>query len=46
MGRKHEEAHGSILMKIHRLIVPEDVDRILEGFDSSIRRLRTISGSI
>ncbi|HPR64367.1 MAG TPA: aminotransferase class V-fold PLP-dependent enzyme [Thermoanaerobaculia bacterium] len=45
MGRKFEEAHGSILMKVHRCLTDEDVDHILESFPLSLIRLRTISGA-
>lgn len=46
IGRKYEEAHGSILMKVTRLHGDEDVDYVLEVLPKAVERLRGITGSI
>jgi len=43
IGRKHEEAHGSILFKLSRYHRPDDVDYALEEIPKAVSRLRTIS---
>lgn len=43
IGRKHEEAHGSILFKVSRYHSVEDIKYALEKIPSSIERLRKIS---
>ena len=45
IGRKFEEAHGSILMKVTRLHKEEDVDYVLEVMPKAVERLRGITGS-
>ncbi|MCX8177519.1 MAG: cysteine desulfurase [Candidatus Bathyarchaeota archaeon] len=46
IGRKYEEAHGSILMKVTRLHRDEDMDYVLEVIPKAVGRLRGITGSI
>ncbi|MEM2111876.1 MAG: aminotransferase class V-fold PLP-dependent enzyme, partial [Candidatus Bathyarchaeia archaeon] len=46
IGRKYEEAHGSILMKVTRLHMDEDIDYVLEVIPKAVERLRGITGSI
>jgi cysteine desulfurase len=43
IGRKHEEAHGSILMKISKQHTVEDVDYVLKQLQDSVKRLRILS---
>jgi len=43
IGRKHEEAHGSILFKITRYHTDEDIKYTLEQITEAIGRLREIS---
>lgn len=43
IGRKHEEAHGSILFKVCRYHGEEDIDYALENIPSAIKRLRKLS---
>ncbi|MCP8311128.1 MAG: cysteine desulfurase, partial [Candidatus Methylarchaceae archaeon HK01M] len=43
IGRKYEEAHGSILMKVTPMHREEDVRYVLEQAPSAIERIRTIS---
>ncbi len=45
IGRKYEEAHGSVLMKVSRYHTSEDVDYVLQVFPKAIDRLRAISPS-
>lgn len=45
IGRKHEEAHGSILFKVAATHSTEDVDYVLESLPISVARLRKISSS-
>jgi len=45
IGRKFEEAHGSILMKVTRLHKEEDIDYVLEVLPKAVERLRGITGS-
>ncbi len=43
IGRKHEEAHGSILFKITRYHSKDDVEYVLSNVPAAIRRLRELS---
>ena len=43
IGRKHEEAHGSILFKVCRYHTEKDIDYALEQIPPAIERLRKIS---
>ena len=43
IGRKFEEAHGSILMKVTRYHTDEDVAYVLKVFPGAVERLRAIS---
>jgi len=43
IGKKHEEAHGSILFKLSYIHRPEDIDYALEAIPKAIERLRKIS---
>ncbi len=43
IGRKHEEAHGSILFKITRYHTDGDIDYALQVVPEAIKRLRNIS---
>jgi cysteine desulfurase len=45
IGRKFDEAHGSILMKITRLHTEEDINYVLEVIPNAVERIREISGS-
>ncbi|MBS7621018.1 cysteine desulfurase, partial [Candidatus Bathyarchaeota archaeon] len=45
IGRKFEEAHGSILMKVTRYHTEEDIDYVLEVLPKAVERLRGISGT-
>jgi len=45
IGRKFEEAHGSILMKVTRLHKEEDIEYVLEVMPKAVERLRGITGS-
>ncbi|MEM3054999.1 MAG: cysteine desulfurase family protein [Candidatus Bathyarchaeia archaeon] len=45
IGRKFEEAHGSILMKVTRYHKDEDIDYVLEVMPKAVERLRGITGS-
>lgn len=46
IGRKPEEAHGSLLMKINRLNTENDIDYVLETMPKVIKRIRSITGGI
>jgi cysteine desulfurase len=46
IGRKFEEAHGSILMKVTRIHKKEDIDYVLEVLPKAVERLRGVTGSI
>ncbi|MHA1397555.1 MAG: cysteine desulfurase family protein [Candidatus Heimdallarchaeaceae archaeon] len=46
IGRKPEEAHGSMLMKINRLNTEEEIDYVLETMPKVIKRIRSITGGI
>jgi len=43
IGRKHEEAHGSILFKISRYHRDEDIAYTLEQIPEAVQRLRALS---
>ena len=43
VGRKFEEAHGSVLMKVTRYHKDEDVEYVLKVFPQAVKRLRAIS---
>jgi len=43
IGRRHEEAHGSILFKLSHYHSPEDVEYALEVIPQAVERLRSIS---
>lgn len=43
IGRKHEEAHGSILFKVTRYHTDEDIDYTLRNIPNAVKRLREIS---
>jgi cysteine desulfurase len=45
IGRKFEEAHGSILMKVTRIHKEEDIDYVLEVLPKAVERLRKITGT-
>jgi len=44
IGRKFEEAHGSILMKTTRYHKEEDIEYVLEVLPKAVKRLRGITG--
>ncbi|MEM3549877.1 MAG: cysteine desulfurase family protein [Candidatus Bathyarchaeia archaeon] len=46
LGRRFEEAHGSILMKVTRCHKDEDIEYVLEVMPKAVDRLRGITGSI
>jgi cysteine desulfurase len=43
IGRKHEEAHGSVLFKITRYHTEDDILYAVDQIPSAIQRLRTLS---
>lgn len=45
IGRKFEEAHGSILMKTTRYHKEEDIEYVLEVLPKAVKRLREITGA-
>jgi cysteine desulfurase len=45
IGRKFDEAHGSILMKVTRNHKEEDIDYVLEVFPKAVERIRGIVGT-
>jgi cysteine desulfurase len=45
IGRKFDEAHGSILMKVTRYHTEEDIDYVLEVIPKAAERIRGITGS-
>jgi cysteine desulfurase len=45
IGRKFDEAHGSILMKVTRYHTEEDIDYVLEVIPKAVERIRGITGS-
>jgi cysteine desulfurase len=46
IGRRFEEAHGSILMKVTRYHTDEDIDYVLEAIPKAVERIRAIYGSM
>lgn len=46
IGRKIEEAHGSILMKVTRRHTEEDIEYVLNVIPKAVERLRRIYGSM
>ncbi len=46
IGRKPEEAHGSLLMKINRLNTEDQINHVLERMPKIINRIRSITGGI
>ena len=46
IGKKPEEAHGSLLMKINRLNTEEEIDYVLERMPKIVERIRSITGGI
>jgi len=45
IGRKFDEAHGSILMKVTRYHAEEDINYVLEVIPKAVERIRGITGS-
>jgi cysteine desulfurase len=45
IGRKYEEAHGSMLMKVTRYHKKEDIEYVLRVFPKAVERIRKITGS-
>ncbi len=45
IGRKFDEAHGSILMKVTRYHTEEDISYVLEVIPRAVNRIRGITGS-
>jgi cysteine desulfurase len=45
IGRKFDEAHGSILMKVTRYHTEEDINYVLEIIPKAVERIRGITGS-
>ena len=45
IGRKFDEAHGSILMKVTRYHTEEDINHVLEAIPKAVERIRGITGS-
>jgi cysteine desulfurase len=45
IGRKFDEAHGSILMKVTRYHTEEDINYVLEVIPKAVERIRSIVGS-
>jgi len=45
IGRKFDEAHGSILMKVARYHTEEDISYVLEVIPRAVERIRGITGS-
>ncbi|MBS7247954.1 MAG: cysteine desulfurase family protein [Candidatus Jordarchaeales archaeon] len=46
IGRRFEEAHGSILMKVTRYHTDEDIEYVLQSIREAVSRLRMIYGSM
>ncbi len=46
IGRKPQEAHGSMLMKINRLNTEAEIDYVLQTMPNVIKRIRSITGGI
>ncbi|MEM2117703.1 MAG: cysteine desulfurase family protein [Candidatus Bathyarchaeia archaeon] len=45
IGRKFDEAHGSILMKVTRYHIEEDTNYVLEVLPKAVERIRGITGA-
>jgi cysteine desulfurase len=45
IGRKFDEAHGSLLMKVTRYHTEEDINYVLEVIPKAVERIRGITGS-
>jgi cysteine desulfurase len=45
LGRKFDEAHGSILMKVTRLHTEEDINYTMKVIPRAVQRIRGITGS-
>jgi cysteine desulfurase len=45
IGRKFDEAHGSILMKVTRMHTEEDISYALKVIPRAVQRIRGITGS-
>lgn len=45
IGRKFDEAHGSILMKVTRYHTEEDINYVLEVLPKAVERIRGITGA-
>lgn len=45
IGRKYDEAHGSVLMKVTRYHTEQDIDYVLEAIPKAVERIREIVGS-
>jgi cysteine desulfurase len=45
IGRKFDEAHGSILMKVTRYHTEEDISYVLDVIPRAVNRIRGITGS-
>jgi len=45
IGRKFDQAHGSILMKVSRLHTEEDINYALDVIPKAVERIRGITGS-
>ncbi len=43
IGRKYEEAHGSLLMKVSPFVTAEDIDYVLEVLPKVVDRIRSLS---
>jgi cysteine desulfurase len=45
IGRKFDEAHGSLLLKVTRFHTEEDINYVLEVIPKAVERIRGITGS-
>jgi cysteine desulfurase len=45
IGRKFDEAHGSMLMKVTRMHTEEDIEYVLKVIPNAVQRIRGITGS-
>lgn len=43
IGRRYEEAHGSLLMKVYPLNSDMEIDYVLEALPSAVERIRSLS---
>lgn len=43
IGRKYEEAHGSLLMKVSPFITESDIEYVLENLPKAVERIRALS---